>query len=174
MDTSVCNLIAESCLPIAQWTHLYYVVPPQSAEQRSLVLALAAHLRPMQHAPVTQRKAALAFYGIATASKPPAASSWRPMPRQTGGTPRRCCGHAYREWGRMRKRRATALESSTVRRQAVCQQQPASRPVRCWHWSVTGSPNCVSARPQPRHARWETRGRLRRRGGARGLDSSDS
>ena len=63
-----CNLIAESCL------RMYTPLPPLSAEQRWLVLALAAHLRPMQHAPVTRRKAALAFYGIATASKPPAAS----------------------------------------------------------------------------------------------------
>ena len=48
--TSVCNLIAESCLP------MYTPLPPQSAEQRWLVLALAAHLRPMQHAPVTRRR----------------------------------------------------------------------------------------------------------------------
>ena len=50
----------------------------------------------------------------------------------------------------------------------MCQQQPACRPARCWHWSVTGSPNCVSARPQLRHARWETRGRLRRRDRSQG------
>ena len=59
----------------------------------------------------------------------------------------------------MRTRRALA-RSSAVRRQAVCQQQPACRPARCchWHWSVTGSPNCVSARLQPGRARWKTRG----------------
>ena len=34
----------------------------------------------------------------------------------------------------------------------MCQQQPACRPARCWHWGVTGSPNCVSARPQPRQS----------------------
>ena len=78
-------------------------------------------------------------------------TSWRAMPRPTGGTPRRCSGQAYREWGRMRTRRATSC-SSAVRRQAMCQQQPACRPARCWHWGVTGSPNCVSARPQPRQS----------------------
>ena len=97
--------------PLPPW------LPPQSAEQRSLVLALAANLRPMQHAPpcpVTRRKAALVFHSIDTASKPPSASSWRPMPRPTGGTPRRCCGQAYREWGRMRTRRATARSAVKV------------------------------------------------------------
>ena len=37
----------------------------------------------------------------------------------------------------MRTNRSTA-RSSAVRRQAVCQQQPACRPARCWHWSVMG------------------------------------
>ena len=31
----------------------------------------------------------------------------------------------------------------------MCQQQPACRLARCWPWSGTGSPNCVSTRPQP-------------------------
>ena len=35
---------------------------------------------------------------------------------------------------------------------SMCQQQPACRPARCSHWSVTGSPNCVSAWPQPRQS----------------------
>ena len=60
---------------------------------------------PQAHA-ATTRKATLVFHGTVTA---PWAPSWRPMPRPTGGMPRRYCGYAYREWGRMRMRSATAL-----------------------------------------------------------------
>jgi len=53
------------------------------------------------------------------ASKPPPASSLRPIPRPTGGMPRRCCGQAYREWGRMsRGRRCASSSPPAARRDA--------------------------------------------------------
>jgi len=36
--------------------------------------------------------------------------------------------------------------------EAMFQQQPACHPALCYHWSVMGSPNCVSARPEPRQS----------------------
>ena len=130
----------------------------------------------MTHAPVTQRKAALEFHGTVTASKPPSASSWRPMPRPTGGTPRRCCGHASREWGSMRTRHATAL-LNCAEASDVPAAPPASRPARCWHWSVKGLPNCVSARPQPLQSQVGGAGargreRCRRRGRSQGASAA--
>ena len=56
----------------------------------------------------------------------------------------------------------------------MCQQQPACRPARCWHWSVTGSLNCVSARPQPRQSQVGGAGGAGAGVGAGGLGSSAS
>ena len=156
--TSVCN----HCRIVFANGHTATSLVRGAAAQRSLVLALAAHLKPMQYAPVTRAALPVVFHGTvgtATALKPPSATPWWPMSRPAGGTPRRCCGQAYSECGRMRTHHASSSSSAAARRgawldgmQAICQQQPACRPVRFWHWSVTGSPNCVSVRPQPRQS----------------------
>ena len=131
-------------------------LPPQSAEQRSFVLALTAHhslrLKPTQHAPVTRlgRKTALVCHGTALASNQPSAASWWPMPRPAEGTPYRCCGQANREWGRMRTCHTPAHTPRLCGgRQCASSSPPARR------GAGTRAPrgrrtNCVSVRPQPR------------------------